>query len=235
MTRAECETCDSKDNEGHSGCNLAHRNSSMRRSRRRRLHAISLAMVAIAAIAIALIPAQHTEATETKEGGGCGAPTGCHDNNGLKAPSPSLMTVSGFPAGTYVPGFAYTITIQVVDSLAGGKNSFDLLTTAGTLTSSDSNVETNIPPSGYSAEASQNDSAATKTATTWTLVWTAPASGSVTIDVWAVVGDGTTGTKDPFDHETFVYSGTIPEFPILVVPIIGMLAVVAIASRFLKR
>jgi hypothetical protein len=147
-----------------------------------------------------------------------------------------MMTVTGLPAGTYVPSQQYTVTVTITDTNSGstGENSFDLLATAGSITESDPNVEVNTPTSGYSAEASADDTVASMTATTFTLVWTAPASGSVTIEVWAVMGDGAGGTADIWDHETYSYTA-IPEFPTLLVPVLGAVGALVLASRLSSK
>jgi len=146
-----------------------------------------------------------------------------------------MMTVTGLPSGTYVPGQQYTLTISIVDTTPGtGYNSFDLLVTAGTLATTDPNAETNTPTAGYNAEASANDLVTPMTATTWTVVWTAPLSGSAGVEIWAVMGDGLTGTLDIWDHESYSYSA-IPEFPTLLIPVVGAVGALVLASRVSKR
>ena len=195
-------------------------------SRRRIVSAMTV--IAIASIAlITLLPADQTAARPTREGGAC---DGCHGG----AETPSMLTVTGMPSGTYVPGQQYTLTITITDTNgATGENAFDLLATAGSLTTTDSNAEINTPTTGYAAEASANDLVTPMKATSWTVVWTAPLSGNAAIDVWAVMGDGTTGTSDIWDHENYS-SKAIPEFTSILIPIAAIVGVLVLAYRIKK-
>ena len=196
------------------------------RSAKRRVLGILLVGAIVAALAVALAPIGTTSATPTREGGAC---SGCHEG----AQTPSMLTVTGLPSGTYVPGQPYTITITITDTngntINDGQNNFDIIATAGTFSSPDANTEVNS-----ATEASTLDSADHYTLTSGSVVWTAPASGSVTIDVWAVMGDGATGTLDIWDHETYT-SSEIPEFTILILPLIGVVGIVVLASRAMKK
>jgi len=144
------------------------------------------------------------------------------------------LTVGGLPGGTYVPGQQYTITITITDSNGAGtgNNNFDIIANAGTFSNPDPNTEVNAPASG--AEASANTGVNHMTLTTGSVVWTAPLSGSVTIDVWAVMGDGQLGTLDIWDHKSYT-SSEIPEFTILILPLIGIVGIVILASRAMKK
>jgi len=198
--------------------------------RGRRRIALAAASLAIAGLlAIVLLPADRTSATATREGGNC---SDCHDGG----QTTSMMSVTGLPVGTFTPGQQYTVTVSITDTNSGstGENSFDFLATAGSITTSDANVEVNTPTSGYSAEASANDAVADMTATTFTLVWTAPVSGDATIEVWAVMGDGAGGTVDIWDHESYNYAA-IPEFPAVLVPVLGIAAALVAAFRLSGR
>ena len=146
------------------------------------------------------------------------------------------MTLTGLPSGTYVPSQQYTLTITLTDTNgATGENAFDLSVTAGSLSTTDPNAEIQTTPTaGYTAEASANDGVTPMRATSWTVVWTAPISGSVTIDIWAVMGDGATGTLDMWDHETSSYTA-IPEFPTLLLPIVAVVCGLILASRLTIR
>ena len=92
------------------------------------------------------------------------------------------------------------------------------------------NAEINNPVS----EASANDLADLKKVTTFDVVWTAPLSGSATIEIWAVMGDGAGSMLDIWDREVFSYS-SVPEFPTMLLPIIGIGFAVMLASRLSKK
>jgi hypothetical protein len=201
------------------------------RSRRRVVSVIAL--IAFTSLALLIIlPADETSARPNREGGGCGAPDGCHSG----AQTATMMTVTGLPTGSYVPGQQYTLMITLTDTNgATGENAFDLLVTAGSLSTTDSNAEVQTTPtSGYTAEASANDAVTPMRATSWTVLWTAPLSGSATVEVWSVMGDGATGTLDIWDHETSNYTA-IPEFPTLLLAIIAVVCALVLASRMTKR
>jgi hypothetical protein len=210
------------------------RHGHIRNAMRSRRRAVSVvAMIAFTGLALLiLLPADETSARPNREGGSCGAPDGCHSG----AQTPTMMTVTGLPAGSYVPGQQYTITITLTDPDTGtGENAFDLLVTAGSLSTTDSNAEVQTTPtSGYTAEASSNDAVTPMRATSWTVVWTAPLSGSATVEVWSVLGDGAPGTLDIWDHETSNYTA-IPEFPTLLLPVVAVVCALVLASRMTKR
>ncbi|MGQ9588468.1 MAG: hypothetical protein ACUVT7_08835 [Thermoplasmata archaeon] len=73
------------------------------------------------------------------------------------------------------------------------------------------------------------------TARQWTLTWTAPASGDVSVNIWAVYGDGS-GKNSPYGRQTLNLSaGAIPEFTVILVPIAGMVGAVVLASKAAKK
>ncbi len=198
--------------------------SSLRTSRGRLASAL-LALSIAAVVAVTIVPVGNTTAFPTREGGGC---SGCHTG----AQTAAMLTVAGLPVGSYTPGLDYTITITITDTNgATGENNFDIIASGGTFSTTDPNAEVNTPATG--AEASANDAVSPMTATSWTVVWTAPSSGSMQIDIWAVMGDGAVGTLDIWDLETYTYNA-IPEFFMVLIPIIGVLAIVVVVSRIRK-
>jgi hypothetical protein len=143
-----------------------------------------------------------------------------------------MLAVTGLPVGTYTPGLQYTIVITVVDTNgATGQNNFDIIASAGSFSTTDPNAEVNAPTTG--AEASASDLVIPMTATSWIVVRTAPSSGSVQIDIWAVMGDGAVGMFDIWDHEPYTYS-IIPEFSLVLIQVISVLAIIILVSRTRK-
>lgn len=196
-----------------------------RRISRRKLASALLAIGLIALLAVALVPVDKSSAFPTREGGGC---DGCHTG----AQTPAMLTVTGLPVGTYTPSLQYTIVITIDDTSVGtGQNNFDIIASAGSFSTTDLNAEVNAPTTG--AEASASDGVSPMTATSWTVVWTAPSSGSVQIDVWAVMGDGAVGTLDIWDHKSSTYNA-IPEFSLVLIPVIGVVSIVILVSRIRK-
>lgn len=153
----------------------------------------------------------------------CGS---CHDVG-----ADSLLTVTGLPA-QYSPSATYTITITLDDpnGPTAGENGFYLTINGGTLSNPSADAEVNDPASS----ASTADSRPMRTST-WTVDWTAPSSGDVTIQVWGVAAsDSDTGTNAPYDDDTFVFT-VIPEFPALLLPVIGLIGAVVFAAKVSKR
>lgn len=182
-----------------------------------------IAVIGLAAVlALVLVPAEQSTAhpDNTLSGGPC---SDCHPST-----ASTFMTISNLPASTYTPGADYTITIAITDSNgATGQNSFDFAVSAGTLSSSDSNVLV----LGNSTEAH----AGVYAVTSWTLVWTAPASGSVQVETWGIYGGGSRSTS-PWNHDLRTLSSTaIPEFPMIVLPIVGVLATIVVAARISRK
>jgi len=187
---------------------------------------------AIAVAAMALMPVDHTVAFPTREGGNCGGSSGtCHPFR-----TASFITVTGLPDGTYTPSTAYVVTISLTDSNgATGENNFNFILTGagGTLTTTDPNAEINS-----ATQASANDLVTPMTVSTWTITWTAPASGSVTIDTWAVVSmTGATLINAPYDHTTVTLTDNtaIPEFPAILIPVLGIGVAVVVAAKMKKK
>jgi hypothetical protein len=144
-----------------------------------------------------------------------------------------MLSVTGLPA-TYSPDATYTITIHVNDvNGASGENGFLLnLTGGGTLKNPGANVEVN-DPAGVASTADTRP----MTVDTWTVDWTAPSSGAVTIHVWAVAAnDVDTGASAPYDEQIInIDSTAIPEFTTLLVPILGLVGVVIVLAKVSKK
>lgn len=208
---------------------IAKSSSTTSSTRRRRIAAMLIVGVFAATIGLALIPAQNTEARPTFTGGDCSSSySGCHSG----AQTPAMMAVTGLPAGSYVPGQVYTIKVTITDTngIATGQNAFDMLIVGGSLASSDPNVAI----VDQYAEAKANTGVDLKTATTFNVSWTAPISGSASFEIWGVMGDGAGGTLDIWDREVYSYSA-VPEFPMILVPVIGIGIAVLLASRLVKK
>ena len=193
------------------------------KSRRGKSAAVAVTLGAIALLAFALIPASDsTIATPTREGGNC---SNCHPLR-----TTAFLSTSGMPVGSYTPGLEYTLTITLADTNgATGENSFDLILSAGggTLTTTDPNAEINS-----ATEASANDGVSPMSVSQWTVQWTAPSSGTVTINVWSVMDEtGATGINAPYDHTTTTLSAgaAIPEFPTVLIPVVGIGLAVVVA------
>lgn len=154
-----------------------------------------------------------------RTGGGCDV---CHIGPTVE----SIITVSGIPA-LFTPSQTYTLTITMVDAFTGGSNSFDMDVDVGTLSSSDPNV--NIKSATEAA--SKGD----YTVTSWTVDWTAPASGSsVTFDTWGVNGDDLTTRMDPVDND-IDSSVVIPEFSTILIPIVSILGLITAMSIYRRK
>ena len=144
-----------------------------------------------------------------------------------------MLSVTGLEP-TYSPGATYTITIHVNDANGASLENGFLLTLSGggTLLNPDANVEVNDP----AAVASTADTRP-MTVDTWTVDWTAPSSGAVTIHVWAVsANDVDTGQAAPFDEQIITIDSTaIPEFTTLLLPILGLVGVVVVLAKISKK
>ncbi len=179
---------------------------------------IALTMTVLIA-AVVLWPA-YSEAFPKRPGGGC---VPCHSGPNLE----DVISASGIPA-FYLPSLAYTITIVTTDTNGPsvGENSFDLLVTAGTLSSTDPNVRI---ISSVEAIATGDTTVAS-----WTLIWTAPVIGDVTLTLWGVMGDGAKGKVDPWDSDIYLSSlQVIPEFPSVVPMLLALFGLVILARKAL--
>ncbi len=183
-----------------------------------------LAIAGIAAIiALTLLPADQSVATPTREG-----TCGCHPTG-----AETLLVVTGLPDTTYDPGTVYTITITVDDTNGvTGENAFSMdVVGGGTLSTTDPNVELNT-----GTQASANDGVSPMTVSSWTVEWTAPQTGSVTFTVYAVSSGADTGNDAPTDSDAIALNANeIPEFPALLLPLVGIVASVLIASRLTRK
>ncbi len=178
-------------------------------------------IVMIVLLAVLLTPADTSTAAPSRE-----QACTCHDVG-----AETVLTVSGVPT-EYTPGATYTITITVDDTNGptAGENGFYLTITGGTLSNPSTDAEINDP----AASASTADDRPMQTAS-WTVDWTAPDSGGVTIDVWGVSAtDTATGSKAPADQDTFGLA-LIPEFPALLLPIVGVVGTILLVSMARKR
>lgn len=177
----------------------------------------------IAVLTIVLVPALkgNAHSYNTLSDGAC---SNCHPD-----PTSTFLSISNLPTSTYTPGLAYTITISIADTNGVGRNAFDFTVSAGTLSSTDSNVAV----LGNSTEA--HTSATGDTVSSWTLTWTAPSSGSVKLETWAVYGFGSKSTS-PWNHDVRTLGTTgIPEFPTILLPVIGLVGLLVAVSRVSKR
>ena len=173
----------------------------------------------VALVAFTIVPVQDTSATTPKTGGNCGG--NCHP-----VATSSFTTVTGFPGTTYVPGQIYRITVTIAESNGlTGDNHFNFIVSAGTLATIDSNVKL--------VGTTQTQVAANVVSLyTWSFDWTAPLSGAVTADVWAV--DGGNGRDSEYDHAT-LGSAEIPEFPYILVPVAGGVVLLLVIRRRVVR
>lgn len=198
-------------------------------SSRRRITALLVTVGALALLAVALFPASTTTLGHpTNVGGNCG---NCHPLR-----TTAFLTVNGLPTGSYTPGHVYTVTVVLADTNGvTGQNNFNFIipTGGGTLATSDPNAMV------YSAtQVTPNHSISPMTFSTWTLQWTAPSSGTVAINVWAVMDEtGATGINAPYDHNTITLTAgaPIPEFPTLLIPVIGIGLAVVVAATVARR
>ena len=192
---------------------------------RKRVASLLALVGTIVLLAVALAPASISSAKPNYEQ----ACNTCHD-----VQSVGMLSVAGLQS-TYTPGVTYTITIHVNDVNGGtlGENGFYLtLSGGGTLLNPGANVEVNDP----AAVASTADTRPMRV-DTWTVDWTAPSSGAVTIHVWAVSATDTeTGTSAPYDEQIITMDATaIPEFTTLLVPILGLVGVVVVLAKISKK
>jgi hypothetical protein len=143
-----------------------------------------------------------------------------------------MLSVTGLPA-TYTSGATYEITIHVNDvNGVSGENGFYMnLSGGGTFLNPGPNAEVNTATTASTADTRP------MTVDTWTVNWTAPSSGSVTIHVWAVsANDVDTGQAAPFDEQIITLDSTaIPEFTTLLVPILGLVGVVFVLAKISKK
>lgn len=195
----------------------------IRRTRRYVLPLVITAFASIALLAFVLTPVDNSSAAPSRES----ACTSCHDQG-----DETLLTVTGLPT-EYEPGTVYTITIQVNDlNGANGENGFYMVSDGGVFSNPGANVEVN------SATTASTVDTRPRTEASWTVDWTAPESGTVTIHVYGVSAtDSLTGVSAPGDEDvvTMVAGTPIPEFPILLLPIAGMAAIAVGVARLSRR
>ena len=198
-----------------------------RPSARRKVAGLVVVVGAIALLAVALVPASNSTVAYPDREGGCG----CHPYR-----TTPFLTVTGLPVGSYTPGLAYPFIVTVADpNGAIGNNSFSVrLSTGargGTLTTTDPNAEINTD-----GNASANDSVTPMSVSQWTLTWTAPASGTVAINVTAVMNQTSIIGTPPYDRSTVTLTDVaIPEFPALLIPVVGIGLAVVVAAKVTRK
>lgn len=201
-----------------------------RPTRRSKVASLVVVAGALALLAVALFPASTTTVGHPANvGGNCGP--SCHPYR-----TTSFLTVSGLPAGSYTPGLAYAVTVTLADTNgATGQNNFNFIisTGGGTLATTDPNAmfysSTQVTP---------NHLISPMTVSQWTLQWTAPTSGTVTINVWSVMDKtGATGQNAPYDRNTITLTAgsAIPEFPTLLIPVVGIGLAVVVAAMVTRK
>jgi hypothetical protein len=206
----------------------AEANATARPSARKKVAGLVVVIGAIALLAVALVPASNSTDAYPDREGGCG----CHSTQA------TFLTVNGLPTGTYTPGLQYAVDVIVADPNGlTGENAFSFRITlptvgGGTLATTDPNVEINT-----AIQASANDTVIPMTATQWTVLWTAPASGAVTINITAVVNQTSILGTPPYDRYTVTLTegAAIPEFPALLIPVVGIGLAVVVAAKVTRR
>ena len=184
--------------------------------------AVLAAIGIIGLLAVVVIPTQQSSAhsDNTLSLGAC---SDCHPSTAT-----TFLSISNLPTTTYNPGQAYTLTISVANANGlAGRNAFDLTVSAGTLTSTDPNVEV----LGNSTEAHT----LVDTVASWTVKWTAPSSGSVKIETWAVYGEGQKSNSHWNQDVRTLSTTAIPEFPALLLPVLGLVGVVVVLAKISKK
>jgi len=184
---------------------------------------------AIALLAVVLVPASNSTVAYPDREGGCG----CHPYR-----TTSFLTVGGLPDGSYTPGSPYTITVTLADSEPTvGENSFSIRLVSstwvgGTLSTTDPNVEINAD-----GNASANDVVVPMSVSQWTVLWTAPASGTVEINITAVMNQTAIVGTPPYDRitTTLTDGSAIPEFPAMLIPVVGIGLAVVIAAKVTRK
>jgi hypothetical protein len=131
--------------------------------------------------------------------------TACHDSSAPDS-GPGGVRVGGVP-DAYVPGQKYPI--RVVVSHPGFKKWGFLLSAtnqdgqqAGKLISSDPAIDLKVSAGVTFAKQSYNGTDSFGAARSWSLVWQAPASGSVKFSAQGVAADGSGHVKGDFCYST---------------------------------
>ena len=118
--------------------------------------------------------------TEAQSNGNSGPSCGCHGGSS----SSTSITLSGQPS-SYVPGTLYTLTITITNSQIGGtKGGFSLDASGGSFSNPGSSAKLDGGKVTHS----------NKNARSWTVDWTAPSSGSGTVN-FDVVGNAVNGAN----------------------------------------
>jgi hypothetical protein len=130
------------------------------------------------------------------------AKTGCECHSSTADPTVTV-SMAGHPT-EYTPFQNYQLTISVSGGPASTKGGFNLEVSAGTLSTSDPNVQINGP---------QNQATHTNpNQRSWSVDWTAPAAGSGDITLW-VAGNAVNGNGNNGGDGWNLYSTTISEIP----------------------
>jgi hypothetical protein len=129
---------------------------------------------------------------------------GCGNCHGSTASGSVLITLNGLDS-TYTPSQTYALSLSVSGGAAGTQGGFNLEVSAGTLSTTDSDVTIN---SAQDQATHNND-----LQRSWTLSWTAPGTGTGTVNfnVAAVTANGN-NQKDSGDLWN-TYSTSVPEAP----------------------
>jgi hypothetical protein len=186
--------------------------------------ALLAAVGIIGLLAVVVIPTQESSAhsDNTLSNGAC---SNCHPST-----ASTFLSISNLPTSTYNPGQAYTLTISVANANGlAGRNAFDLTVSAGTLSSTDSNVAV------LTNNTEAHTSATGDTVSSWTVVWTAPLSGSVKVETWGVDGGGSRTSSEWNQDVRSLSTTAIPEFPTLLLPLVGIAGVLLVVSRISKK
>ncbi len=182
----------------------------------------------LALVAVLLAPSGETAAIPGRTGGNCNGSGSCHPLT-----TTSFLSVDGFPA-QYMPGAEYTITVTLADTNGWtSENSFDMILSAGG--GSMVGINPYVKNITGSLQVATNQAFNT-TVAQWTVKWTAPASGDVTINTWAVLGTGGVAADSPYEHTTTtVTQSAIPEFSFALLPIAGVAVALLLVARVSKR
>lgn len=153
-----------------------------------------------------------------------GEPTGtnctsCHSGTAITSGANwNAINISGLPAGGYVPGTLYTLTVSG-GAAATSKNGFQVTC----LTSSNANAGSMAAGTGTSTSSSGGRtyiSHGSSTSGTWSFNWTAPASGTGTVTFYTCYNatNSNSGTGgDAVYTKTFALSQAVTNLPTAVI------------------
>lgn len=129
---------------------------------------------------------------------GCGPTGGCHDPG-----TGTTISITGIPAGGYVAGTAYTLTLNVMNSSKTAAG-FDLTCSAGAI----SNKPANTMLMGTTELHHVAPLSMTTGTSSWSFTWTAPTTGTtVDFNVAGNAVNGDTGsTGDAYANTKITFS-----------------------------